>query len=89
MQVCVGVCDTIITTGGMSFRYEVQGIGPGKQLERCVFRYTPEAERFFPGIFYVGCSRVMDIECLAMDQPVTRSGAVKVGCVAAGAGVVQ
>ena len=24
MQVCVGVCDTIITTGGMSFRYEVQ-----------------------------------------------------------------
>ena len=68
-----GKADTVHSAQGIS-------IGPGKQLERCVFRYTPEAERFFPGIFYVGCSRVMDIECLAMDQPVTRSGAVKVGC---------
>ena len=48
-------------------------------MERCLLHWSLDAEGKWPGVFYVGASRVKTIDCLALHNPFNRSDAVSVG----------
>ena len=67
-----GKADTVHSAQGVT-------IGRGKALERCLLHWSLDAEGKWPGVFYVGASRVKTIDCLALHNPFNRSDAVSVG----------
>ena len=72
IPLCCGKADTVHSAQGVT-------IGRGKALERCLLYWSLDAEGKWPGVFYVGASRVKTIDCLALHNPFNRSDAVSVG----------
>ena len=61
--------------------HSVQGISVGKNkpIEKIVFTWNGENDARWPGAFYVGGSRVEDLDCIALENTLTDSDIMKIG----------